>query len=574
MVRAQPDSHDLHYDSKWHGVFAVLDQFGFALAIIALVLLLTPATRDMARHFAACDAHPFQLDAEEGFILDQALRLRAGETIYPTLDTTPYTVGNYPPLLPWVYSRIEGNLADAGSLGRGRLLIQTTLALCALAIAAIVVARTRRLLPAVLAALLWLNTYEVYQWGSYVRVDFPALMLALAGLAAFLFTRGAAGAALAGLLFLCAVYTRQTMLCAPLACAAAGAIADRRRLAWLVLPPLVLGLLVLAALQGATEGEFWRHIVSYNVNEIAWSRFRAVLVHEIWFFHRWWILAVAAGLLGWVLLRALPRGSAQAEDAAQAAQRTAELAPDYAEPPPEPAQADAVPPRDARAWVLPLYVPLALLSSLAAAKTGAAVNYFLEPLAAGAVALGCLLGGLQNGVLAGAGRGVRARVLACCGVIAVLMLTSLHVHRTLWRGDGTQMTAALARVSSAAPEPNVAENGRLLTTFLRQAPGEIYSEEPIFTLLAGRRVLFQPFIMSQLAREGVWDERPFLHMLRARHFSVLVLTEDLTRDGVEFERYTPAMAQAIRESYGLVGEVRVESQRKVYFIWTPNNAEE
>src|SRR5579863_1227027 len=48
-------------------------------------------------------AFPFPLDYGEGPLFDQAARLLAGESIYAPLGSTyPFTVTNYPPIVPWL----------------------------------------------------------------------------------------------------------------------------------------------------------------------------------------------------------------------------------------------------------------------------------------------------------------------------------------------------------------------------------------------------------------------------------------------------------------------------------------
>ena len=566
MARVYPQTEGPGAALIWRVVLRIFAPALLVLLIGGFGLLHLP----LYKHWQATREFPYQLDAEEGFLLDQALHLARGETIYPTLTQAPYTVGNYPPLFPLVYSLIHRDAeARYDSLPLGRTIVQIATHGGALMIFLIAALRTRRLLPALLGPLLFLGTFEIYQWSAYVRVDLPALALTLAGLLAFAQIRGRWGAALAGVLFCAAVYTRQTAVIAPAACALVLLANDRRRLAWLLTPPLLLGLGILAALQIETRGEFWRHVVTYNANTLDWGRLRAVLRHEVWFFYRWWIIAAGAGLIGCAGAMLLARGKEEKE--AQAAE-SAPMPEDYVEltlDAGEEAGADGAAAGrgtgDHARGVFLVYAVLAVLSTVTAAKIGAAVNYFLEPLAAGAIGVPLLLSRLWSAAeergegQPAARRGERAWAGMC--LIAVLGLMGVH-----WRWLSHERAPQLFSSPSPGNYDRVAAGE--IAGFVRGMPGEVYSEEPIFTLMARKEVVLQPFIMSQLAREGRWDQAGFVAMLRGGRFAALVVTEDLLREDGEFERYTAEMAAAIRERYMPVNAVVVPSVRRVYYIWT------
>jgi hypothetical protein len=88
--------------------------------------------------------------------------------------------------------------------------------------------------------------------------------------------------------------------------------------------------------------------------------------------------------------------------------------------------------------------------------------------------------------------------------------------------------------------------------------------------LARKPVLFQPFIMSQLAREGRWDQRPFLAMLATGRLSCLVVHADLAsgNDQTQYERYTAEMAGAIRRHYRPRLRGRLPGMMQ-FWVWYP-----
>lgn len=476
------------------------------LLLLAIAVLACLSLFVVDRWHAAL-VYPFQIDVSEGFILQQATALARGQTIYGPIDTPPYLVGNYPPLLPLVYAALNGPRATLSSLIIGRWLIVATTLLCLFCIAAIVHRLTRRWTLALLAPLIFLINYEVSLWSLVVRVDFPALFLTLAGLLFFVSSPRRWNLATSGLLFTAAAYTRQTAILAPAACAIALALHDRRRLAWFIAPAALVGLAALALLQWLTGGEFLRHTVTYNANRMEWPMWLLLMKHEIWFFYRFYILALIAALAGGFLIRS-PAATTPHETTVRA--------------------------------TLGLYALLGAASLLSYAKVGAGVNYVLEPLAATLIWLAVSLGRLFDA----------ATPRSCpklAWTIAVAALLLAHSGRlVLRRGE---------LFSSATPIPYDKICAGEMAQYLRGVKGELLCEEPFFTLLAGQPVRFDPFIMSQLAKEGTWDQAPFLRMIERQDFARIVTDEDLMPPQPAYERYTTEMAAAMRRRYRPVATV-------------------
>jgi hypothetical protein len=66
--------------------------------------------------------------------------------------------------------------------------------------------------------------------------------------------------------------------------------------------------------------------------------------------------------------------------------------------------------------------------------------------------------------------------------------------------------------------------------------------------LAGRKLVFQPFAFSELARSKAWDETPVLEALRRGEFELLLLYQAPDWPTIQ-TRWTPAMIAAIQEYY-------------------------
>ncbi|HYE77433.1 MAG TPA: hypothetical protein VEI97_05565, partial [bacterium] len=95
-----------------------------------------------------------------------------------------------------------------------------------------------------------------------------------------------------------------------------------------------------------------------------------------------------------------------------------------------------------------------------------------------------------------------------------------------------------------------------LLTQLQQVEGTVVSEEEGILALAGKPVYFNPFIMSELARLGLWDQTPVVSLLEQGQAPVVILRElpnpDRARDsgtGAGWNRFTPEMERALANRY-------------------------
>lgn len=208
----------------------------FLPTLVFLCYLLVP----IYLRIDAAARYPFELDGEEGFVFYDAVQLRLGKPIYHSIDDEPYVVGNYPPVFPWIVSKMLN--PQAMGLTTARLVVALSSILITQLLILIVFLRTRRLVPSFLAPLLFLVTYEFHDWSAYSRVDLPALAFTLLGLAIFLAGERRWTAAASAAVFVLAAFTRVTAILAPAACCLSMLLWDRRRLAWFLIPYLGLGL--------------------------------------------------------------------------------------------------------------------------------------------------------------------------------------------------------------------------------------------------------------------------------------------------------------------------------------------
>lgn len=548
----EPASADAVPDSNQRKI-----SFLLATPILIAVLILAALTPQVAGRLRAAVQFPFQLDVEEGFIYQQALDLDQGRSIYTPIETEPYLVGNYAPLFPWLVS-----LTIAPSrigLQGARAIVLGSSILIALLLFGIVYFKTERLLPSLLSPLLFVVTYEFHHWSAFARVDLPALAFTLAGLFAFFAIRPRWGAAVAAILFGLAAFTRQTAIMAPVACCISMALYDRRRLAWFLPFYLIPGLGGFLIFNALTEGQFYLHLVQYNVNAMDWTVWPLLLKNEIWFFYRWWIVALALGALVCVA-RAVARLWLSASAAMQA---------EESQPP------------DHTRGVVEIYFVLATVFGLTAlAKVGSAQNYVLEPLASAAIVAMLIWSNLCNyGAEARAAEQKESRrsmagiyMQAAAFAMGLAMLThATRLANLRFPGRAPGDRGRLIAFSTASPGARDLEMGRRAVKLIGATEGEVLSDFPVFSILAGKDVLYEPFIMSRLAIEGTWDDRGLREDFRRRRFALMVTAEDLrtVNSGGVLWRYTEAQARAIVDNYRLAARLGPGESGLSYYFWTP-----
>jgi hypothetical protein len=338
-----------------------------------------------------------------------------------------------------------------------------------------------------------------------MRVDMLAIALSLFGLlAVFKSLERPRLIYVAALLFVAAVYTRQTAIAAP-AASFIVLIAVRPMLAARGMAAcLVLGLAALLTLDWLTGGGFHRHIFFYNVNRPDLSRLP-------------WILFVAAAhgiyvvLAGSVLIRRLRE--VRSKYLHQANARTA-LGADVA---------------DTRLLIAAAYVLVSMLMLVLIAKSGSNINYFLEWF----FALGLFTAMAPSEARKSAPDKPKRR-----GNVAVdipILLAVAAVFTSLPRFDdglNTRLSRELAQLSAEVAAT--------------QKP--VVSDDMVLLIRGGHDVVWEPAIFAELASTGVWDERPFIERIRNHEFAFFITWGD--RGDRRFgERYNPAVVEAMDAAY-------------------------
>ncbi|MGD2207719.1 MAG: glycosyltransferase family 39 protein, partial [Anaerolineae bacterium] len=295
---------------------------------------------------------PYQLDYGEGFLLHFVKEWLQGRPIYRAIGVYPYITSNYPPLTMILALALTPILGVTYAAGR----LWTLLAI--LAVAAIILGWVRRAsgrwLPSLAAALVVIGSPYIYHWAPLFRVDLLGLALTLGGLYAV--WRGVESDRprllwLAMVLFVAALYTKQSFLFAPAAALAyLFFLVDRGQAVKLAAAMGALGGGLFLVVNALTGGGFWEGLVVSNVNPFLWDEFWA---QQVDFFTTFAILGL---LTVWYLVSKF------------LLERTVPL----------------------RTKLSPLdfYLLAALLSLGLAGKAGAWENYFFEALVAFALCAG------------------------------------------------------------------------------------------------------------------------------------------------------------------------------------------
>ncbi|MBI3971052.1 MAG: hypothetical protein HY332_07155 [Chloroflexi bacterium] len=495
---------------------------------------------------------PHQIDYGEMPELNRAWLLAHGRQIYVDWTHPPYQMTNYTPL----YSAVAalGVVLAGPQFFTGRLIsfVSALVAGVSIGVAAASLGAGRR--GALIAGLLYFAGHPVWHWTGLQRVDSFAVALELLGVAVF-----AAGwvrarrtwAVWATIpLFLAAVYSRQTVVAGAFACY--GYLLSRRpRLALAAIAVFAtVGLAILSALQMATAGWFWRHIVDGNVNRWTWERV------DLFWQPFWRLLHWAFPLAAGAALLTIARRQAQ---------------------------------------VPLLYFVASAATALTIGKIGSNVNYLLQLWAVLA-----LLAGLTTGYVEHlAARALRGRWYAAfaSSVPALWLLVGLqqayHVPYTLERGEvhhhgpawifdrlrfirwplwrldpwaaqAHALTSDFRQRYRAIPDTSDAEDARRAQEYVARLPGDVLAEDMVFTITTGKRIYLQPFEFTQLAEQGDWDQRPLLEDIQHKRFSAVVLRFRLSDDpSWHRERINQPMIDALTQAY------RLDATYGDYFLYRP-----
>jgi hypothetical protein len=170
---------------------------------------------------------------------------------------------------------------------------------------------------------------------------------------------------------------------------------------------------------------------------------------------------------------------------------------------------------------------LSAVIAVTVGKIGSNMNYFFELIAASCIATGLALHRLRSEFK---DESVFTSVTA--GALLVQLVLFLHAP-FLTRPTPTKYDRECARKVSAA---------------IQNTTGDIIAEDAGLLLAGGKQVLFQPFELTQLSNQGLWDQSEFVNDIRGCRFPLVILSFDAHCD-IDHERLTVQMAEALRDNY-------------------------
>ena len=485
--------------------------------------------------------YPFQWDDDEGAVWWEAAHVTHLREAYHPLQQYPYIVVPYPPVyhfVTWVAARITGDFLVAGRLicVASALGISLLLGFLVFRAAPPRISTRFRAGGALLAALLCFRLDSLNRYTPEMGVDLLAVFLAFLGVFLFLRSRSKpAGQYAAFAVFVVAVFTKQTMVAAPLACLLACALISPGAALRRLLFSLTLGLGILSCLAWATDGEILRHLFLYNLRQ------------PFSFTH--WINGMQENLIGMIPIASLaclallpflhhltsPRGGSLLRWLRRGVESS---------------------PYRQALLVLGLELAIALLTAAAYGKSGSGVHYFLEwnlaccPLA-GLVLVRALASWRPSSRYAPGGAALF--LLLFFAALTGLPDSLRRINHVFLLLPGERRIQQVSRSSAAAA-----------LEIIEKTPGPVFCENMLLVMKAHKEIPIEPGINLYLSKAGVWDQSGFVNLIASRRFGVIILRN------LDNPFWTDAIVQAIREYYvpaERLGDPSVENS--YYTVYRP-----
>lgn len=439
--------------------------------------------------------YPYDVDNSEGYLLYQGMRLVSGEFLYPPLQHEPWLVDNYPPLYPLLAGL--GTLITGPAFFWPRLLSTLAVLMTAILVSGWSYLITRNRMASVFSGLAFLSFYHVYDWGALARVDSLGICLALAATVLFACKQRWLPAAV---LLLLALLTRQTLFAAFIAIVAVLYQQQHKKDALRFIMVSAGGfILVFILLNIFTSGRAFMHLVTYNANEFRLS--------DVWVYTRHWVFLYPVwGAIPLLILAVF--------------HKTAKLDTPYC--------------------LLFWFTIGAIAEALLCGKIGSAPNYLLSLVCATSVGVGVLWYAFfkqSNEIQSGNAFLKQAPLL-------LFLIASLFQSANAWHWP-------YARDWALTPSTAYTTQGKAVENALRRAEGPVIADRAGIPLVAGHPPVFQPFILTQLARQNIFDQQPLLDSITAQRYPSLLLHFDLADPGWDRERFSLEMITTLRQTYRL-----------------------
>jgi len=252
-----------------------LSRRAYLAALLALMVVTAGGVFSNGLFFIA---QPYQINYGEGLVAWQAANITDPARAYVPFSQYPFVAFQYPPLFH-LAARAMGRITGGDLLMAGRAVsVLSAALLCAVVGWAVFQALPHRaswqmrLFAAAFAGSLPTTLYN-FSWTWLARVDTLAVLLTFSGVVLFAARLTSKPAQfVAAALMVAGLFTRQTVLAAPLACVLVSFLIDRRIALRLLLTMSILGGGVLAFLAWRSHGQVLLHLFRYNQNPFSIRR--------------------------------------------------------------------------------------------------------------------------------------------------------------------------------------------------------------------------------------------------------------------------------------------------------------
>jgi hypothetical protein len=487
----------------------------------AVVALLGYHFLQFILHSMRSIQYPYGLEYGEGIVWQQAL-LIPGPRMYGDINHFPFIVYNYPPFYHLAVRALAAMGLDMLVAGRSLSLLSTLLIGLACARLAYMATgesleRPARLAGATMAGFAVFSCVPVIQWSALMRVDMLAVALSFGGIWSIVTSTDRPSRLYLGvLLFLFAIFTKQTSIAAPLASLPVLLIIDKRRTLAACSAISLVGLGIVLLLEIYTGERFLRHIVLYNVSSYRFSALISGIEAE-WPATVLLLVTIAGVCIGW---RTLARerhwpdlGSFRREIVASIPTRTLSIV-------------------TMHLLITSLMIPML-------GKAGAGSNYLIESMCVWSIFAGIFVACILNRSCGSSSQESRAEDRGKTGSLNILLMGLLIIEMEI-------MPVSIGEINSATPK-HIAELDSLRLQ-IAHSTKPVMSDDMVLVMRAGKEVSLEPYIFAELARQGRWDQRLIIERINAHDFSMIVTTG--SRGAFPYEaRYTPEVDKAIETAY-------------------------
>lgn len=357
---------------------------------------------------------------------------------------------------------------------------------------------------ALISSLLFFGSAYVYFWTCQFRVDTLGLLFSLAGIYLVFKYENTKKVYWSTFPFILALFTKQSLIAAPIASFIYLFLKNRKQgIKCSVLFGLSCVLLFLL-INHITNGQFYLHTVVYNANPFGIDTAIA------YYFMTILIHLILFGFAFAYVLYAISKKE------------------------------------------LSLFVIYFIFSALVAVtvgKVGSFANYMIE-----LIAVSCILFGLAL-------KKLKLQIGRENSIASILVLTLLITQLVTF--------AFILSYSIDFMMPTSADinDGQTVSSYVINAGDTILSEDGSFIVVNGKTVLFQPFVFTQIQRQGLWDQSKLVSDIETENFSLIILRFYMNNDEIHEihrSRLTDEMINAIKDSYYLVKKIGD------YYIYMPN----